>query len=483
MLHSGQETAVKVWGAGEGKDDDARAATDRTPGRRWLQLKVPVIPPKAFSLLARYGLALAVTGVALGLDQMSKSVLCETVCETATGLFILAAMVSAWYGGMGPGLVAVAAADLLNGVFYHNPHFSLSLFSVSALLVIWLTTRKRRAEGALRKLNDELEVRVASRTAALQESNNQLEEFCRTLAHDLRAPLRSMQGFAHLLIEESGSQLDAAAKDYAQRIATSSERMGQLILDLLAYTRISRAKYRLEKIDLTRVIGNVLQKFAAEIEDGRTVVSRKSSFPSITGDRVTVENAITNLISNALKFRDPKNNLGSGFGPKSSLTGSGYGLRTTASGSTRSIRSGFLECLRSCTTATLIWARGLAWPWSRRAWKEWVEKWGLSQHWAREAVSGLNWQRVVEATSVLHYWCENGMRVGARPHLCPMASQARHEMDDPQELCAPRNLVSQERVKRISSWNVLQAFGLIATSGKAQHQMRNGISIIGPVVF
>ncbi len=262
--------------------------------------------------MARYGLALALAGAALVLDLVSKSVL----GETATGLFILAAMISSWYGGMGPGLVAVAAADLFNVIFFYNPHFSLSLgvhgakrvalFSMSALLVSWLTTRKRRAEGALKKLNEELEKRVATRTAALKESNEQLEEFCRTVAHDLRAPLRSMEGFSHLLLEENGSQLDEGGRDYAQRISASAERMGELILDLLAYTQLSRVKYRLEKVDLSRMIENVLQKVSREIEAKGGVVSVKSSFPSIMADRATVENAITNLISNALKFRDPE---------------------------------------------------------------------------------------------------------------------------------------------------------------------------------
>ncbi len=263
------------------------------------------------TLLARYGLALALAAVALGIDLISKSVLGETV----NGLFILVALVSSWYGGMGPGIVAPAAVYLFNTVFFYNPHFSLSmgayepkkflLCSVAALLVSWLTTRKRQAEGALKKLNDELEERVANRTAALQESNDQLEEFCRTLAHDLRAPLRSMEGFAHLLMEENGSQLNAAGKDYAQRIATSAQRMGQLILDLLAYSRLSRGKHRREKVDLDRIVENALSKFADEIEVNRAVVSRKSSFPSIMGDRTTVESALANLISNALKFRNP----------------------------------------------------------------------------------------------------------------------------------------------------------------------------------
>jgi signal transduction histidine kinase len=308
-MYSNQETAARTWDLGDG---GAKTPSDRMPRRHGFQLRAPTIPLKTRSVLARYGIAMVLAGAALGLDLVSKSFL----GETATGLFILAAMISSWYGGMGPGLVAVAAADLFNVIFFYNPHFSLSLgvhgakrvalFSMSALLVSWLTARKRRAEGALKKLNEELEERVASRTAALQESNEQLEEFCRTLAHDLRAPLRSMQGFGHLLLEENGSQLDEAGRDYAQRISASAERMGELILDLLAYSQLSRAKYRLEKIDLTRVIGNVLQRFADEIGVNRAVVSVKSSFPSIMADRATVENAIANLISNALKFRDPE---------------------------------------------------------------------------------------------------------------------------------------------------------------------------------
>jgi signal transduction histidine kinase len=312
MSHSGHDTAARAWDLRAGNDENVNTDKVRNPWQRGLELKAAVMPPKTLSLLARYGLAIALVVMALGLDLVSKSVL----GETATGLFILAAMVSAWYGGMGPGIVAVLAADLCNTVFFYNPHFSLSmgihgpkkvlLFSLSALLVSWLTTRKRRAEGELRKLNEELEQRVRNRTAALLESNNQLEEFCRTLAHDLRAPLRSMQGFAHLLLEENGRQLDADGRDYAQRISTSAERMGELLLDLLAYSQVSRAEYRLEKIDLTRVVENVFHKFADEIEMNRAVVSRKSSYPMIMGDRVTVENAITNLISNALKFRSPE---------------------------------------------------------------------------------------------------------------------------------------------------------------------------------
>jgi signal transduction histidine kinase len=280
--------------------------------QRFARLGSRVLRPGSLPWVTRYGLAVAASMTALMLDLLSKSMF----GETTAGLFVLAAMVSAWYGGLGPGVAAIAAADLFNVIFFYNPHFSLSLgahgyerlavFSMVGLLVSWLTSRKRVAEEELRELNEELEMRVTVRTAALLESNNQLEEFCRTLAHDLRAPLRSMQGFAYLLLEENGRQLDATGRDYAQRIATSSERMGELILDLLEYSQISRAEYRLEKIDLTRLVQSILERSADEIETVHGVITQKTPLPGVMGDRGTLENALINLISNALKFRDPQ---------------------------------------------------------------------------------------------------------------------------------------------------------------------------------
>jgi len=146
-----------------------------------------------------YGLAIVTTGIAWGVD-----ILLETrFNEGSGGLYLAAALVSTWFGGFGPGLLVIALTAAINLAFFNHPEFSLAvgiygierliLFTVVALVVCWLATRVRRDQKKMRELNAELEEKVKKRTAALNESNEQLEAFCYTLAHDLRAPLRSIQ--------------------------------------------------------------------------------------------------------------------------------------------------------------------------------------------------------------------------------------------------------------------------------------------------
>src|SRR5579864_6497329 len=126
---------------------------------------------------------------------------------------------------------------MINLAFFDHPYFSLAvgvygterliLFTVVALVVSWLAARVRRDQKKLRDLNAELEEKVQKRTAALNESNQQLEAFCYTLAHDLRAPLRSIQGFADIVIMDHGQSLDNEGRARLERIRNSAERMGR----------------------------------------------------------------------------------------------------------------------------------------------------------------------------------------------------------------------------------------------------------------
>jgi signal transduction histidine kinase len=261
------------------------------------------------SWVARYGLALLTVGTALCLDLLLKSFL----NYTSAGLFLLATIVSTWYGGLWPGVAVVVAAGLCNLAFFDDTRFSLATgvagwerlasFSLVALLVSWLTARTKQAKEAMVKLNSELEQRVAARTAALEESNKHLESFSYTLAHDLRAPLRAMQGFSHFLLDSNGSRMDEAGRDYAERIRSSSERMGQLIMDLLTYMELSRTDSRVETIAPENILAQVFRRCEDEIQNLHATVEVESPLPPMRGDSAIVERVLFDLLSNALKFR------------------------------------------------------------------------------------------------------------------------------------------------------------------------------------
>jgi signal transduction histidine kinase len=251
-----------------------------------------------------YGLAVLATGVA----WLADALLAEHFNETSGGLYVLAALVSAWFGGLGPGLLAIALTAAINLAFFNHPELSLAVgvhgfdrlvfVVVMALVVSWI----RQNQRLLKRLNMELEEKVKMRTAALGESNQQLEAFCYTLAHDLRAPLRSIQGFADLLITDHGAELDRDGKAGLERIRNSAERMGRLILDLLAYTDLTRADFRKQPVDVRRVCQAVRRMFADEIEQQRADLSEALPVTCVLGDPAGVERVLVNLVGNALKF-------------------------------------------------------------------------------------------------------------------------------------------------------------------------------------
>jgi PAS domain S-box-containing protein len=166
-------------------------------------------------------------------------------------------------------------------------------------------TEEKRADDAIHALNDELERRVNLRTCALKETNEQLEAFCYSVAHDLRAPLRAMQGFSQALIEDYSAVFDETGLDYARRINASAERMDTLIQDLLAYSRLSRAELPVEKVYLENVVRQALDFMRDKIIALKAEVRTRGPFPSILGHPTTLEQMLANLLSNALKFTAP----------------------------------------------------------------------------------------------------------------------------------------------------------------------------------
>jgi light-regulated signal transduction histidine kinase (bacteriophytochrome)/HAMP domain-containing protein len=162
-------------------------------------------------------------------------------------------------------------------------------------------TALRSSEGRLRQLNAELEHRVAARTVELETSNKELEAFSYSVSHDLRAPLRAIDGFSKALLEDCGDVLGETGATHLQRVRNAARQMGLLIDDLLNLARISRAELRREPVDL----GAVGTEIAASLEQSQP--ERQVSFvvaPNLRaeGDSQLLRIVLDNLLRNAWKF-------------------------------------------------------------------------------------------------------------------------------------------------------------------------------------
>lgn len=165
---------------------------------------------------------------------------------------------------------------------------------------------RKAVELALQHLNETLEQRIQQRTAQLTEINQELEAFTYTVSHDLRAPLRIMQGFAQALEEDYSDQLDQVATSYIDNISESAVQMDDLINDLLSYSRLSRTQLQLQPTDLNEVIASALQQLSALLQERNAIVQVPPNLPSVIAHRSTLIQVITNLISNAIKFVEPE---------------------------------------------------------------------------------------------------------------------------------------------------------------------------------
>lgn len=162
-------------------------------------------------------------------------------------------------------------------------------------------TGLKQTQEELRKLNEELEERVRDRTAEMVAANRDLEAFSYSVAHDLRAPLRSIDGFSRAVLQDCGPKLDAAGQEYLRLVREGCQRMGHLIDDLLKLSRLTRATMRQEPVNLTMLAWDIagdLQRLAPE----RVVEYRIAESLVTAGDPTLLEAALRNLIENAWKF-------------------------------------------------------------------------------------------------------------------------------------------------------------------------------------
>jgi len=199
-------------------------------------------------------------------------------------------------------LILPSLEPLYAGLLGAGDYFRLLLLMLVVLMVALLTERVEKVKK-LRSLNNKLQKEALK----LEEANNELEAFAYSVSHDLRVPLRAIDGFSRIVIEDYEDKLDEEGVRLLQVVRDNTKKMGQLIDDILLLSRAGRQEMKISKLDVASLARNVYSEFGQDIKD-RNVDFTVDDLPMAMADRALLNQVLTNLIGNAIKFTQEKEN-------------------------------------------------------------------------------------------------------------------------------------------------------------------------------
>src|SRR5205814_2565489 len=262
-------------------------------------------------IIFRYGLAVGSVAAATALGFLADR--CD-LHESVFTIYLLAVALTSWYAGAWPAVTAFAVGELTFDYFFTPPLYSLSItrediayfpvFTLFSGLLIWFGVVRRWVEGALRQSRDVLKaeveqrralnVELAKRSDELQATNKELEAFAYSVSHDLRAPVRHIAGFTELLQKHSDAVLDDKSRHHISMILDSAKRMGSLVDDLLAFSRIGRAEAQKTTIHLEQLVKDAIREIAPDTQD-RKIIWHIGNLPICYGDPAMLRLVFGNL--------------------------------------------------------------------------------------------------------------------------------------------------------------------------------------------
>ena len=236
-------------------------------------------------------------------------------------LLVLVVGLTTWYAGSGPSVLAVLLSTAVFSYLFVEPIYSFAVsardlpyflvFVISAIVVASFSAVRRRIEDNLRHARERLEIELKQRqqreaeigklNQELVAANKELEAFAYSVSHDLRAPLRHLVGYSELLLKHAPNSLDDKSQRYIQTILESGKRMGNLIDDLLTFSRIGRTESRTTEVDLQQLVNEVVSEIVQQ-RKGQDISWKIGALPVCYGDRSLLKLVVGNLLSNAAKF-------------------------------------------------------------------------------------------------------------------------------------------------------------------------------------